>query len=260
MSELVRLAEIQADGMNEQRGNLNDGFDCPKCLNKGFIAFVDGTNVRCKPCECMGRREAIRSAKRSGAEDLLRKFTFDNFTCTENWQTTIFNKAKKFAEKDVGLWFIGGQVGAGKTAISIAIVNRLLERKKECRFYIWKNLTTELNFLLTEKRDEYDRRMDEIANVEVLYIDEFIRKEPTKAEIEYAYRIINSRYMAYLGGKKMITLISSQNTLQKLMSLDEAITSRICEMAGDYVTSISDNPKYNWRLKLFRDKLNKDTL
>lgn len=260
MTDLERLAEIQADSLNEQRGNLNDGFDCPKCLNKGVILYADGINVRCKQCECMRRREAIRSAKRSGAEDLLRKFTFDSFTYSESWQKSIYDKAKKFAENDVGLWFIGGQVGAGKTAISIAIVNRLLERGKECRFFIWKNLTTELNQLLTERRDEYEQRMNEIANVEVLYIDEFIRKEPSKAEIEYAYRIINSRYMAYLGGKKMITLISSQNTLQKLMSIDEAVTSRICEMAGDFVTSISDNPKYNWRLKLFRDKLNNDTL
>lgn len=260
MTEQFReLQERQAELMNESRGDLQDGIDCPVCLNRGVIFEVDSEcYIVAKPCKCMARREAIRSAKRSGAEDLLKIHSFDKYEHGEKWQATIFDKAKTFAELDSGMWFIGGQVGAGKTAISISILNRLLERGKECRYFVWQNLVTELNRLQVENYGaEYEQRLDELAKVPVLYIDDFIRDEPSKAEIKLAYRIINSRYMATLAGRQLITLISSQRTLNECLSLDEAIGSRMCEMAGEYVISISRDEKYNYRMRLYREKLKK---
>lgn len=254
-----KLTQLQVDGINESRGDLADGFDCEICLNKGYTAFVDDDGeMRVRQCKCMARREAIRSAKRSGAEDLLKIHSFDKYEHGEKWQATIFDKAKTFAELDSGLWFIGGQVGAGKTAISMSILNRLLERGKECRYFVWQNLVTELNRLQVENYGaEYEWRLDELAKVPVLYIDDFLRSDPTQAEIKLAYRIINSRYMATLSGKKLLTLISSQRTLNEILTLDEAIGSRMCEMAGDYVISINRDERFNYRMRLYREKLKK---
>lgn len=256
MSNYEKLTKMQVDGINAMRGDLEDGFTCEKCLDKGYIAKSDGINIFCETCECMARRKAIRSAKKSGASELLRKYSFDNYVKEERWQEAIFSKATKFAEINSGLWFIGGQIGSGKTAISIAILNRLLERGLECRYYIWKNLVTELNSLLVDDNSGYDYKMKELSTIPVLYLDDFMRTEPSKAEIEYAYRIINARYMATLSGKEVITLISSQKQLRKLMSIDEAIASRICEMGGNFITSIDDNPKFNFRMRLFSQKMN----
>lgn len=251
------FTQWQVDNMNANEGDLADGFDCNICKNKGVVFFVDNDiYIGTKPCECMQRREAIRSAKRSGAADLLKIHSFDKYEHGEKWQATIFDKAKTFAEHDSGLWFIGGQVGAGKTAISMSILNRLLERGKECRYFVWQNLVTELNRLQVENYGaEYEQGLDELAKIPVLYLDDFIRDEPSKAEIKLAYRIINARYMATLTGKKLLTLISSQRTLNEILTLDEAIGSRICEMAVEYVVSIPQGEQYNYRMKLYREKL-----
>lgn len=239
---------------NKRVGNLKDGFDCPKCLNRGYTCYLHKGDIIQQDCECMTRREVIRAIKRSNADYLLKVHNFDSYIHTESWQDMIFNKAKKFAELDIGFWFVGGQIGSGKTKICISMLNRLLERRKECRYYIWQNLVTELNKLQVDGLG-YEDRLEELATISVLYLDDFIREEPTKAEIKTAYRIINARYMATLGGKQLITIISSQRLITDILKIDEAIGSRICELGFEYITSVEYGEPRNWRMKLAREKL-----
>lgn len=248
------LGQSLVEDYNKRVGNLKDGFDCPKCLNRGYTSYLHKGDIIEQPCECMHRRELIRAIKRSNADYLLKVHNFDNYTHIESWQDMIYNKAKKFVELDSGFWYIGGQIGSGKTKICISMLNRLLGQGKECRYYVWQNLVTELNKLQIDGLN-YEDRLEELATIPVLYLDDFIREEPTKAEIKTAYRIINERYMATLGGKRLITILSSQRTMTELMLVDEAIGSRICEIAVQYVTNIQKDETKNWRMKLARERL-----
>lgn len=250
------LTKRQVDSLNADIGTLDDGFDCPICRNKGRVFKSEGIDIIATPCECMGRRIAIRNAKRSGADNLLKIHSFDQYTTSEKWQEDILKKAKEFAELDSGLWFIGGQVGSGKTMICISMLNRLLERGKKCKYFVWQNLVTELNKLqVTDNGAEFESKLEELAQLPVLYLDDFLREEPSKAEIKLAYRIINSRYMATLGGKQLITIISSQRLIAEIMQLDEAIGSRICEIGLQYVVGVKKTEAKNWRMKLAREKI-----
>lgn len=256
-----KLTQYQVDGLNEASGDLQDGFDCPICRNKGCTFYADENgSIHSIECQCMGRRKAIRAVKSSGADTLLQKHTFANYTHSTAWQDNIYRKALQFAEKDSGTWFIGGQIGCGKTSISIAILNRLLERSKNCRYYVWDSLYKNINNLMINDDYAYQKKIQELSNIEVLYLDDFIRTTYTEAEIKTAFEIINNRYMANLGGKHLITLISSQRTMLELMSVDEAIASRICEIGVQYVTSIDKDEAKNWRMKQYIEQVKKNTI
>lgn len=256
-----QLTQYQVEGLNAEVGTLQDGFDCDICKNKGRVFFADDDgHIHAKECRCMGRRNAVRAVKATGADNLLSQHTFANYDHSTAWQDGIYNKALEFAEKDSGVWFIGGQYGCGKTAISISILNRLLERGKECRYYVWDDLYEKANKLMINDEYAYEKKLEELSKIEVLYLDDFIRRTYTEAEIRFAFKIINNRYMATLGGGKLLTLISSQKTIFELMSVDGAIASRICELGVQYVTSIDEDANKNWRMKLYMEQLKKNTL
>lgn len=242
---------------NTRVGNLNliDGYNCPKCLNRGYTSYYDKGEIRQRECSCMTVRAVILAVKNSGAEHLLKVHKFDNYQHGESWQDYIFKKATSFAEVNSGLWYIGGQIGSGKTMICIAILNRMLERGKQCRYYIWQNLVNDLNKLQVDNYPEYESKLLELATIPVLYLDDFIREEPSKAEIKTAYRIINARYMATLGGEPLITIISSQRLIGQIMTIDEAVGSRIYEIGLDNIIGIEKNEARNWRMKLIREKI-----
>lgn len=254
----MSLDEMRVRSFNQDEGDLNDGFNCPICRNKGKVMYLDGNRAFVADCECMSRRNAIRAVKRCGADDLLKIHSFKTYAHSEKWQDTIFLKAKAFAEKNAGLWFVGGQIGSGKTKISIAVLNRLLERGKESRYYIWQNLLAELTRLKMEDYGRtYDDKMLELIKMPVLYIDDFLRNNPTDNEIKIAYDLINARYMKTLGGASLITLISSQRHIANILQLDEAIGSRICEVGGEYIIDIADGESRNYRMKIAREMARK---
>ena len=260
-----KLTQYQVEAMNAEIGTLQDGFDCPICRNKGYVIYADDNGaIHSTECECMGRRNAVRAVKATGADNLLSKHSFAEFDLLkkplEVWQQRLYDKALEFSEKDTGLWFVGGQTGAGKTMTSVAILNRLLERGKNCKYFVWGDLYEEVKRLMINDDYAYEQKIKELSKIEVLYLDDFIREEPTSAEIKFAFKIINNRYMSTLGGEKMLTLISSQRTMLKILSLEEAIGGRICEIGGDYVISISDDPKKNWRMRNNIEKIKKNTL
>lgn len=263
--EWKQLTQYQVEGLNAEVGTLQDGFDCEICKNKGriFVADNDG-HIHAKECRCMGRRNAVRAVKRSGAEDLLKIYRFDLYDHDEGWQNVIYEKAINFAEQDSGWWFIGGQNGSGKSKISISIFNRLLERGKECRYYLWRPIVTKLNQLIFDDADEYDRILQEIISIPCLYIDDFLTEDEqrklTKFDFNLAFEIINARYIQSLGGRQTITMLSSQNDMNWLISKDEAMACRICELAGDNVINVPYEAKYNYRMRKAMAKIKKNTV
>ena len=84
---------------------------------------------------------------------------------------------------------------------------------------------------------------------EVLYIDDLFKteqgKNPTTADINVAFEILNYRYR----NPQLITLISSEKTIQELVRIDEAVGSRIFEMSRDFCVNIGKDIKKNYRLK-----------
>lgn len=243
---------LRADDYNRSVGTLTD-YDCKKCKNKGDYMFIkDGIEVLAS-CECMNIRRALSALKESGLGNLLNLYKFDNYICDEDWQKAVFEKAKQFTTEKSNKWFVFlGESGAGKSHICTAISRELLEQGYTFKFMPWIDESTEIKQYATDG-EKYRQKIDELKNVQVLYIDDFFKSEnqtkPTAADIKLANEVLNFRYnKARISDEKCVTIISSERTIQQLMEYDKAIAGRIIEMSKPYLLQMLGAEK-NYRLK-----------
>ena len=246
------MAQHECDEYNSAPGEL-DGVDCLLCKNKGFIAFVDDWNyVSTKECGCMAKRRNIWRIQHSGLSGLLEQCTFESFIASEPWQKNILEKAKAYANNPEGWFYIGGQVGAGKTHICTAITGALMDKGLSARYMLWQDEARNLK-ANTMDDEVYNKRMDELKICDVLYIDDFfkIKNSPkdkneivTNADIKVAFELLNYRYI-----NRMTTIISSEWPAQSLADVDEAVGSRIIQMSGQYNIKLGRDAARNYRLR-----------
>lgn len=253
--------EMQCKWANDNAGNLNekDGYNCNICNNKGIIYFLQesqftGTKaMTVKDCECMQIRRTLKRARQSGLNNILSDYTFAKYQATEKWQSSIKELAQAFCKDDAANWFyIGGQSGAGKTHICTAIAGHYIKQGKDCRYMLWRDDAVKLKQLVNDYT-EYQRIINDFKFADVLYIDDLFKSqvgseqsaEPTKADINLAFELLNNRIM----DKDKITIISSEFLITEALEFDEATIGRVFQKAGQYKLSIPKDRSKNYRLR-----------
>jgi DNA replication protein DnaC len=250
--------QFKVDGLNNTVGsrNLEDGYECPTCKNKGFIAKLvendNGTYSHCfADCKCVEVRNSIMRMKRSGLKDIIKDYTFDKFEATEPWQKSIKAAAMDYAKDPEGWFFLGGQSGAGKTHLCTAICREFLLAGKRVRYMLWRDDIVKIKGAVTES-EEYSKMIDEFKRVDVLYIDDLFKtgkdmyntvQKPTAADVNVAFEIINFRY----NNPGLLTIISSELSEDELIDIDEAIGGRIYERAKAF--TIGKDRSRNYRIR-----------
>ena len=240
------------DNFNNSVGYQNeiDGYNCDICKNKEFVALLDkdGNEVH-HYFKCHRIREMLRRAQRSGLGNILTDYTFDKFIAPEDWQKANKTKAMEFCKDNKAHWFfIGGQVGSGKTHLCTAICAHYIEAGVDTQYMLWVEEAKKLKALITDF-SEYQNLIDRYKKVDVLYIDDFLKvkngEEPTPADINLAFELLNHRLLSM----DKITIISSEKTLFDLLRYDEATMSRIFKACGRYKVNIEKDINKNYRLK-----------
>ena len=249
--------QFKVDGLNNTVGDRDkeDGYNCPLCKNKGFVAKLtehNGMYSHCfVDCKCVDIRNSIMRMKRSGLKDIIKDYTFDKFLDTEPWQKTLKSAAMEYAKKPEGWLFLGGQSGCGKTHLCTATCREFLLGGKSVQYMLWRDDVTKLKSAVTDS-EEYGKLIDRYKNAEVLYIDDLFKtgkvdsgfQKPTAADINVAFEILNYRY----NNPALITIISSELTEDELLDIDEATGGRIYERAKK-AFSIGQDRKKNYRIK-----------
>lgn len=241
MSE-EEYTKFKCESYNNSVGSLNetDGYNCERCKNKGYIAearLVKETwyEIHCE-CECQKARKAILRMMKSGLKETLRDCTFKKFIAEEQWQETLKSKAIEYATSPNSAWFfVGGQSGAGKSHLCTAIAGALLKKGMNVRYMLWRDESTKLKSLVTDAK-AYEELVSGYKTAEVLYIDDLFKngkgsdgrvQPPTAADIQVAFEILNYRS----NNKNLVTIISSERTIQELLDIDEATAGRISQMS-----------------------------
>lgn len=256
ISKYKTYEEWKIAKFNERQGNLNkyDGFNCPKCKNRGgFLYLTEDGYEQFKYCECSKFRDTIHKLKRSGLNSSLKEKTFENFKTNATWQEIALSKAENFVKETDKKWFyFGGQSGCGKTHLCTAISICFLKKNKNVHYMPWRDEVTRLKSVIFNE-SKYGSYISVLKNVEVLYIDDFWKTgkdskkqltTPSSSDINIAYEIINSRYAT-----KKITIFSSEFLLREIFDIDEAIGSRIYEMSdnGGFCYNLKRNLEKNYR-------------
>ena len=123
-----------------------------------------------------------------------------------------------------------------------AIANNLIRRKTNVVYMPYREIIIELKQNVMNG-DIYNEMMGKYKKAEVLLIDDLFKGQISPSDINIMFEIINYRYMSNLP-----MLISTENTIDEIIGIDEALGSRIHEMVGDYKAEISGT-KSNYRLK-----------
>ena len=233
--------------MNAVQGHLTD-YNCDRCKNRGYSAELRDGYIVSVECPCMAIRRSIRRAKESGLGALLEKHTFSAFQTPESWQKRAKQIAQAYAA-DPDSWFVAsGASGSGKTHLCTAICRRLLADGRAVRYVIWRDAAREIKAAALDNAAR-EKLVFPIRNADVLYMDDFLKtatgEVPTKADIELAIDVIGARYNA-----KATTILSTELSVDALLSLDQAMGSRIyeCTKSGARFLSIAGEGS-NWRLK-----------
>lgn len=224
---------------------------CPECGGVGFREYWKDGYRYTEQCSCYQKRITERAMEKSGINERLK---FENFVAKDDYQKRMRSLAEDFVQNgcEKGSWFyIGGQPGSGKTHICTAIINQLIQGGQEGYYMTWPSEARCLKAKVTAA-EEYDQHIRRICNVQILYIDDFLKTNigttPSPADINLSFQIINSRYQ----NKNLVTIFSSELALTKMIEMNEAIGSRIYEKCGKYLIFNEKDMNHNYRLSKVR--------
>lgn len=242
---------ILSEGRRREAPDFFGCYDCPRCRNKTLVYYPLDGDVAFRDCTCVAIRGSLLRAKGSGLADELSRCKFSSFEAATQWQIDAKARAAAYAKNPEGWLYLCGQVGGGKTHLCTAVVGQLIHRGMRAKYMRWKDDATELKALVNEP--EYQCLIGRLLDAEVLYIDDFLKTErgengragkPSTGDLNLAFQIINNRYC----GRK-ITIISSEHTIDELISYDEAIGSRVYEMSRNSNAIIPQAIENNYRMK-----------
>lgn len=221
-------------------------YDCPKCEDRGYIFKIqDGYEVAV-PCECLEKKQSVEKMARSGLTEAFKQRTFKTFIVNNEWQLEAKAKAmdysKNFKETKASL-MLSGQPGSGKTHIGVATMLRLIKNNTGCVYREYISMLTDLKQTSMDE-EEYIRSLEKYINPPVLFLDDFLKGEPTIADRKHVYKIINTRYL-----KSMPMIISTEKSVKEILNWDEAIGSRLIEMCQGNVIEFPRGLENNYRLR-----------
>jgi DNA replication protein DnaC len=191
-------------------------------------------------CECMERKRAEKILARSGLAGYRDK-TFANFEPYGRLGPTK-EKLMAYDHSTGASVLIVGQVGSGKTHLSMAIANRLLDKGVRVVYMPYRSTITAIKQNMLDP-EFYRKEIDKYINASVLVIDDLFKGKITDSDINIMFEIVNHRYL-----NRRPIIISSEKTLWELMDIDEAVASRLYEMSKGWVVEIK-GIKYNYRTR-----------
>ena len=229
---------------------MADEQKCPKCGGIGYIEYEKDGYTFAKPCECQELKDALERIERSGISAEFQKKGFKNFN---DRGLDLLKKAKS-----IGLQYCKefpeirntrrnsvlyqGQVGSGKTHLSMAICNNIMTiHRVGCLYMAYREEVTKIKQTVTDSVN-YETAMRRFKNAPVLMIDDLLKGKNSEADVNILFEIINHRYL-----NNLPMVISTEKTTDELLDFDEGTMSRVIEMARGHQIEIIGR-EYNYRL------------
>lgn len=240
-----------------------------KAGEKTFYKDIDGSikettlkydSEEWKECECAKIRKINRLIKSSEITAEFQKMGFKNFDVdkvtvpVKEMRNTALNYYKCFSDvrgTRVNSCLFIGQSGCGKTHLLTAVSNGLMrEQQIPVLYFPFLDGMGNISANDWERKAEIIQKM---KDVEVLFIDDLFKPvgktiKPIKWQAEVVIEVVNHRYL-----NNMPILISTELSLTDLLDIDEAMASRMFEMASDFTVTIDKDMSNNFRLRKLRE-------
>ena len=226
---------LKENGYSEDA--LSIKYTCPACEDTGFLGG--------RRCKCY--INLLKEIEKAKIEKIapINECTFESFdtnyypeemdgVCPKKKAEIIKENCKRyptsFTKRSKSLLFMGN-TGLGKTHLSLAIANVVINRGYSVIYGTAQNILRDLqneNFGRTDNLRYFE---NEILSTDLLILDDLGTEFKNQFTVSCLYNIINSRLCA-----KLPTIISTNYTFEELEEkYDQRITSRI---TGQYSTLI----------------------
>ena len=232
----------------EQRKSL---YKCDKCQDSGWILIrQEHSQPLAVACECRKIEKLKNEWKSCGINTEMCKHKFSNFevwnAAAERAKDTAIAYYQDFAkvrsERRNSILFCG-QVGSGKTHLSVALAINFLKKKTRVVYMPYRDVITKIKQNMLDA-EYYCKLISNYQTCEVLLIDDLFKGKINESDINIMFEVINYRYLNFLP-----VIVSSEFSIDRLLAFDEGVGSRIYEMSKDYVVGIEKDLSNNYRLK-----------
>ena len=243
----LRMKQIRCDMYNRTREEPKE-VPCELCMNRGFFMRLRPNGYEyLVPCQCQNIHATRRSLEASGMRELFERHDFPSFREHSPWAKTMKQKALHWAKEGSGWLLLCGQPGTGKTHLALAACGyRLGRQNQRVEFLPWRE------FVKVQMDIDHPQRasqMEKMKQAKLLYIDDLFKTAGDKKsnlgwEADIAFELINYRY-----NNRLDTVITTERGTDELLGIDEAIGSRILEMAGEHAVTVEKGAGKNYRLR-----------
>lgn len=220
-------------------------YRCEKCHDMTFVIISDVAI----PCDCRDIRICEDILKQSGISEEFRKKTFDSFNYTYDIQVIdAYRKAREYVKKfdeiknsrRNSIMFLG-QVGSGKTHLSLAIANSFMNDCVGVLYMPYRDVITRIKQNVMDK-EVYESIVSRYKNAKVLLIDDLFKGSISKSDVNIMFEIVNFRYF-----NNLPMIISCEMGIDEILDVDEAVGSRLYEMSRGYLVELRGK-KLNYRV------------
>jgi DNA replication protein DnaC len=201
-------------------------------------------------CECREMEKLKNQWKAAGINPEKRTQTFSNFQVWNEYSrkakdTSIayykdFENIRKNRKNSI---MICGQVGSGKTHLSVALALNFLNKNIKVVYMPYRDVITKIKQKMLDD-EHYKKIISKYKTCDVLLMDDVFKGKINETDINIVFEILNYRYLNHLP-----IIVSTEFTVEKLLCFDEAIGSRIYEMCKDYIVEIDKCKENNYRLR-----------
>ena len=233
--------------LSSSQNNSVDTYKCKTCRDTEWI--IDDKNYA-SPCKCREVNLYQKLLESSNLSEDFKKKNFDNYNTSG--KSKVLTTAKKIAveyakafenikkERSNSIALLG-QVGCGKTHLSIAISNALMIGGRGVLYMQYREVIMQLKQNVMDQ-EYYQKEINKYKTAAVLLIDDLYKGKITDSDYNIMFEIINYRYL-----KGLPIIVSSEFLTDNLLGRDEAIGSRIIEMCKGRIVEF-EGGELNYRL------------
>lgn len=255
MEEIKKRQESSTSSTTLQTKEQKKTWECDKCRDAGMI--IERTEDEegniydsARQCSCIRREIQEKRWSRAGLNPNTTNMTLDNFKIVNADSKALKETAIKYINefqdiKNTRANSVSmlGQVGSGKSHITVAIGLELMKKDVEVIYFQY---ATEIQAIKRNRFDEeyHEKQLSKFKNCELLLIDDLFKKSSSDDDIRIMFDIINYRYVNMLP-----IIVSSELDLGQLNNIDEAVGSRIYEMTSRFSRVIKKDRRKNYRYR-----------
>ncbi|MGN2368430.1 ATP-binding protein [Clostridium cagae] len=252
LEKVKRNSILRSQNGNQTKGTTQktNHFKCKLCNDTGYIMTLKGNSQPIMtPCKCLEDEKVKRLWSNSGINtDNLNK-SFSNFEGWSNKSKEMKSKAAEYyksfnvirTERRNSILFCGNP-GSGKTHIALALANNFLQKDIRVVYMPYRDIVTSLKQNMIDE-EYYKKTLSKYQTCEVLLLDDLYKGKVNETDINIMFELVNYRYLNHLP-----LIVSTEFTIERLLSFDEAIGSRIYEMSKDFIVEI-EGTENNYRLR-----------